>query len=70
MGGLPLDPGITNSAGWLRVAPPTGIIASARCRPGVSSSWANVGIGRATVVGEYTILTRPPIVPLSVGRIG
>src|SRR5947209_20009841 len=46
--GLPLPVGMTNSAGSRLVAPPTGIMATARCVPGVSCAWSGTAPGRAT----------------------
>src|SRR3954447_21641606 len=74
--GSPSWPLMTNMAGCCLVAPPTGTIATARCRPGArctggpwSAGEAGAG-GRAAAVGAETRRTMPPSVPFSEARIG
>ncbi len=51
-GGLRGPPEITNSAGWVLLAPPTGIIASARCLPGVRWTGVLAGTDCAATAGH------------------
>ncbi len=69
-GALPFFPGTMNRAGCAFVAPPTGIIATARCRPGVSAAWTGLVVGRARAAGAETSCTIPPSVPFWLARTG
>src|SRR6202012_6043841 len=69
-GAAPFRPGITYIAGWALVAPPTGIIDTARWVPGESPTRLTAATGPAALAGWTTSWTIPPIVPFWLGRTG
>src|SRR6476646_2099495 len=58
------------NAGCSLVAPPTGIIATARCLPGAGPVGGTWDCGRAALAGEDRRCTAPDSVPLSLARTG